>query len=111
MDPMWTPVLIEQMGSPNAAVRREAAEAAADYEDSVSALSELVDDPDRSVRLASIASLGTLAVPEARDVLVYCFESADPEIREAASRALQASDEPEAPLGSVDLGQYEEEES
>lgn len=111
MDPVWTPVLIEQMGSSNAAVRREAAEAAADYEDSVSALSELVDDPDRSVRLASIASLGTIAGPEARDVLVYCFESADPEIREAASRALQAIEEPEAPLGSVDFGQYEGEES
>lgn len=111
LDPAWTPILIEQMGSPDDAVRREAAEAAADYEDTVAALSELVDDLDHSVRLAAIASLGSIGGPEAREVLVYCFESEDPEIQEAASRALQAIEETEDPLGSVDLGEYQEEES
>ena len=54
---------------------------------------------------------GSIGGPEARDVLVYCYESEDPEIREAASRALQAIEETEDPLGSVDLGEYQEEES
>ncbi len=106
-DPVWTEVLVEQMGSDEVAVRREAAEAAADYEGCLEALSDLVDDPDLSVRLAAISSLGKMGGAEARDVLVYCYESSDPAIKQAATEALQEIEETEDPLGS--LG-YEEDE-
>jgi len=109
-DPMWTETLAEQMGSGDAAVRREAAVAAADYEGCIEALSELVDDPDMSVRLAAISSLGKLGGPEARDVLVYCYESSDPAIKKAATDALREIDEEEDPLGSVGYGEENDDE-
>ncbi|HEX2987839.1 MAG TPA: HEAT repeat domain-containing protein [Chloroflexota bacterium] len=94
----WTETLKESMGSDNPDVRREAAAAAADYEDTVGDLGDLVDDPDRSVRLAAIASLGQIGGPEARDFLVYCYESEDPEIRKAAAAAMDEIDSAESPL-------------
>lgn len=101
IDPVWTDTLTEQMGSEDATVRREAAMAAADYEGAVDALADLVDDPDSSVRLAAISSLGQIGGPEARDALIYCYESSDPTIRDAAAQALAEIEAAEDPLGSV----------
>lgn len=101
IDPAWTATLTEQMGSEDATVRREAARAAADYEDAVGALADLVDDPDTSVRLAAISSLGQIGGAEARDALIYCYESSDPVIREAAGEALAEIAAAEDPLGTV----------
>ncbi len=101
IDPVWIDTLTQEMGSEDPAVRREAAMAAADYEDSVGALADLVDDPDTSVRLAAIASLGQIGGPEARDTLVYCYESSDPVIREAATNALAEIEATEDPLGAL----------
>lgn len=101
IDPAWTATLTEQMGSEDATVRREAARAAADYEDAVGALADLVDDPDTSVRLAAISSLGQIGGAEARDALIYCYESSDPVIREAAAEALAEIAAAEDPLGTV----------
>lgn len=98
-DPVWTPVLEEQMSSDDPAVRREAAEAAADYEGTVDALADLVDDPDTSVRMAAISSLGKIGGDEALDTLVYCYESSDPATREAAAAALEEMEEEEDLLG------------
>jgi HEAT repeat protein len=109
LDPAWTTVLVEQMESEEAAVRREAAMAAAEYEGTVSALGGLVDDPDESVRLAAISSLGRIGGPDAYDLLVYCHESGDPVIRDAALHAMQAADEDEESIDDFPLfGQKEE---
>ncbi|MHB0871207.1 MAG: HEAT repeat domain-containing protein, partial [Chloroflexota bacterium] len=101
IDPIWTESLVQQMGSEDPAVRREAALAAADYEDTVETVADLVDDPDGSVRLAAVASLGQIGGPVAREALVYCYESADPAIQEAAAEALAAIEAAEHPLGSL----------
>ncbi len=101
IDPIWTSTLTEQMGSEDSAVRREAALASADYEGTVGTLADLVDDPDTSVRLAAISSLGQIGGAEARDALIYCYESSDPVIREAATNALAEIEAAENPLGTV----------
>ncbi len=101
IDPVWTPVLVEQMGSSDAAVRREAAEAAADYEDTLDALAELVDDPVTSVKLAAISSLGKIGGSEAKDILVYCYESPDPVVKKAARAALRELETDEDVLGTA----------
>ncbi len=101
IDPAWTATLTEQMGSEDATVRREAALAAADYEDAVGALADLVDDPDTSVRLAAISSLGQIGGAEARDALIYCYESSDPVVREAAGEALAEIAAAEDPLDTI----------
>ncbi len=99
IDPTWLETLTEQMGSEDPKVRREAAEAAGNYEGAVDALADLVDDPELSVRLAAIASLGQIGGAEARDILIYCHESSDPSIREAAANALEEIESAENPLG------------
>jgi HEAT repeat protein len=101
IDPVWTKTLEEQMGSDDPAIRREAAEAAANYENTVDALADLVDDPVLQVRLAAINSLGQIGGAEARDVLIYCYESSDPTMREAAANALEEIEATEDPLGSL----------
>lgn len=101
IDPEWTDTLKESMGSDDPEIRREAAIAAADYEDTVAGLGDLVDDPDKSVRMAAIASLGQIGGPEVRDILDYCYESPDPEIRKAAAAAMDEIDAAESPLESI----------
>ncbi len=101
LDPEWTSVLIEQMASEDPAIRQEAAEAAADYEDTVDALTDLVDDPVVAVRLAAIVSLGKIGNAEAKDALIYCFESNDPVIKKAATAALREIETAEDPLGTA----------
>jgi HEAT repeat protein len=103
----WTETLRESMGSDDPDMRREAVLAAADYENTVADLGDLVDDPDLSVRLATITALGQMGGPEARDILVYCYESDDPEIRKAAAAAMDEIDAAESPLESP--GQYDDE--
>jgi HEAT repeat protein len=101
LDPEWTPVLVDQMGSEDAVIRQEAAAAAADYEDAVDALSDLVDDPVIAVQLAAISSLGKIGGTEAKDVLIYCFESGDSVIKKAATAALREIETLEAPLATA----------
>jgi HEAT repeat protein len=99
--PEWTPVLAEQMASEDPGIRREAAEAAAAYEDAVDALSDMVDDPVISVQLAAISSLGKIGGAEAKDILIFCFESEDPVIKKAATAALREMESVEDPLASA----------
>ncbi len=101
LDPEWTDLLTEQMASDDPAIRQEAAEAAADYEDTVDALTDLVDDPVVAVRLAAISSLGKIGSAEAKDALIYCFESNDPVIKKAATAALHEIEATEDPLGTA----------
>ncbi len=110
IDPIWTDTLTQGMASEDPDIRREAAEAAADYEGTVDALADLVDDPEISVRLTAIASLGQIGSPEARDILVYCYESENPAIKEAAAEALEAIDTEDNPLGNTGLISPSEEE-
>lgn len=110
LDPVWTEVLIEQMGSDDPTIRQEAAEASAEYEDTVEALADLVDDPEMPVRLAAIAALGKIGGAEAKDVLVYCYESDDPAIKKAASQAMRQVEVVEDPLGSAGPEWDEDEE-
>lgn len=101
IDPEWTQTLVEMMSSEDPAVRREAAEASADYEDTVGALADLVDDNVIGVRLAAISSLGQIGGAEAKDVLIYCYESEDPTIKKAATAALRTLETEEDPLGTA----------
>ncbi|HEX9015789.1 MAG TPA: HEAT repeat domain-containing protein [Chloroflexota bacterium] len=110
IDPQFTEILVEQMGSDDASVRREAAEASADYEDTVEKLTGLVDDTVLEVRLAAISSLGKIGGPEAKDVLVYCYESRNPTIKKAASAALHEIETQEDLLGSAGPEWEEDEE-
>ena len=109
IDPIWNRTLEEQMGSEDPAIRREAAEAAANYEDTVETLANLVDDPELAVRLAAIRSLGEIGGAEAHDVLIYCYESSDPTMRAAAADALAEMEAAEDPLGSLANSQDDEE--
>ena len=112
LDPRWTAVLEEQMADDDPIVRQEAAVAAAEYEETVGALGELVDDPEIPVRLAAISSLGKIGGDEAYDFLVYCHESSDPIVKEAAEKAMQEAEEEDESLGEIsplDLSAEEDE--
>ncbi len=113
LDPEWTEVLTEQMASRDPAIRQEAAEAAADYDEAVDALTDLVDDPVVGVRLAAISSLGKIGSVEARDALIYCFESDDPVIKKAATEALREIESIGDPLATAgpEWDDQDEEES
>ncbi len=99
--PEWAEVLTEQMASDDPIIRQEAAEASGDFDNMVEALSDLVDDDVMAVRLAAISALGRIGGPEAKDVLIYCYEGGDPEIRKAANAAMHDMETDEDPLGTA----------
>ena len=61
-------------------------------------LTELIDDPAVSVRLAAIEALGEIGGEEARVALVYALEDKREVIREAAQAALEELDFFDEPL-------------
>lgn len=54
-------------------------------------------DPDKEIRLAAIASLGTLRAEEALPALVHLLRESDDDIKKAARKALARINEPQMP--------------
>lgn len=90
-DSSWLPILLRELGSADAEMRREVAEALGEIEekDTVSQLAELIYDDDVDVRLATIHSLGNIGGAEASECLKQCLDDPNEAISQAAEKALQ----------------------
>ncbi len=86
----WLPVLMAELGSPDAESRREAATALGELteENAVPELCELIYDSDCDVQLAAIRALGEIGGTEARESLKQCLADPDEAISTAAEKAL-----------------------
>jgi HEAT repeat protein len=84
-------IVRSELHSVSPAVRREAARASGELEDedAVADLAVLLDDPDQSVRLATLDALASIGGKEARQLLDAAAQSDDPEIAEHAEAALE----------------------
>ncbi len=92
-DPLWSEMVIAELGDPNPEMRYEAARACGELEASaaLSALIELIEaDPDPEVQGMAIWALGRIGGKEARRVLEACCE--DEALRQAAEEALDELD-------------------
>jgi HEAT repeat protein len=89
-DAVWSDTVQEALSSSNPAMRYEAARACGELEvkEAVTALIQLVSDPDREVQFAAIAALGQVGGRRARQALERCCRSADDVIRLVAEDAL-----------------------
>jgi len=90
-DPSWVPVLLQELGSTDADMRREAAEALGEIEeeDTIPQLSELIYDDDIEVQLATIRALGNIGGVEARESLKQCLDDPSEAVSRAAEEAIQ----------------------
>lgn len=81
-DPRWLPILLDEMESPYAEMRLEAARASGyvGHEDAVPALAELIFDEDEDVAAAAIVAMSKIGGDQARQILQSLIE--DPEIEE-----------------------------
>jgi HEAT repeat protein len=86
----WLSILLQELGSPSAQMRFEAARACAELEadDAVPKLIELTHDDDGQVRLAAIEALGRIGGNEAKQALQKCRDGSDDAMSEAAEDAL-----------------------
>jgi len=88
--PAWLPILIQEMHSPDAEMRSEAAAACGGLgeKEAVPHLIALVDDPDTTVALAAIKALGETGGTEAKRFLKRCLDDPEVLVRQAAKQAL-----------------------
>jgi HEAT repeat protein len=98
-DPQWAPILLKELGNPEAEFRFEAVRALGELaeQEAVPKLLELGNDPDAEVQRAAIEALGKIGGPRAKDYLHSCMSSRSEPVREAARHALnelQASEDP-----------------
>jgi HEAT repeat protein len=86
----WLSMLLQELGSPSARLRFEAARACAELEadDAVPRLIELTRDDDAQVRLAAVEALGRIGGNEAKQALQECRDGPDDAMSEAAEDAL-----------------------
>jgi HEAT repeat protein len=86
----WLSILLQELGSPSAQMRFEAARACAELEadEAVPKLIELTHDDDGQVRLAAIEALGRIGGNEAKQALQKCRDGSDDAMSEAAEDAL-----------------------
>jgi len=86
----WLSILLQELGSPSAQLRFEAARACAELEadDAVPGLIELTRDEDAQVRLAAVEALGRIGGNEAKQALQECRDGPDDAMSEAAEDAL-----------------------
>jgi HEAT repeat protein len=89
-DSRWAKLVMSEMESHEAAMRFEAAQAAGEMglRPAVQQLIRHVDDPDESVREASVAALGKIGGPVAKRVLQVLVKSEDEALAQAADDAL-----------------------
>jgi HEAT repeat protein len=94
-DPRWLPILLDEMESPIAEMRAEAARAAGAIgsSESVSQLSELVFDEDKDVARASIAALAHIGGEQANRILEELLsDAALSYLHEAAEEAMEETE-------------------
>jgi len=89
-NPAWLPILLKEMGSPDAEIRYEVAGACGELgeEEAVPYLIKLGDDPNIEVQLAAIQALGKIGGTEAKNHLEECLDDANEAIQQAAEQAL-----------------------
>jgi HEAT repeat protein len=90
-DPSWLPILLRELGSADAEMRREVAEALGEIaeKDTVPQLAELIYDKDVEVQLTTIRSLGNIGGAEASECLKQCLDDPTESVSQAAEEALQ----------------------
>ncbi len=86
----WLSILLQELSSPSAQLRFEAARACAELEadDAVPRLIELTRDDDAQVRLSAVEALGRIGGNEAKLALQECRDGPDDVMSEAAEDAL-----------------------
>ncbi|GAG03546.1 unnamed protein product, partial [marine sediment metagenome] len=96
----WLPTLFEELGSPDAQMRYEAALACGSIAEEVAVprLAPLLEDPDVEVRDATIAALGEIGGPEAKALLARYADHPSPSVRDAVREALSLVGFDEDPL-------------
>ena len=90
-DPSWLPILLRELDSADAEMRREVAEALGEIEeeDTVPQLADLIYDNDVEVQLATIRSLGNIGGSEASECLKQCLDDPNETVSQTAEEALQ----------------------
>jgi HEAT repeat protein len=99
-EPLWLPVLIDELGSDDPEIRYESAVALGSLEDrtAVSHLATLLHDSDPEVKEATIAALGQIGGREAKDLLRPLLRDPSPSVQSAAAAAVAEADFAEDPL-------------
>lgn len=100
-DAGWLETVVGELKSPSSEMRFEAARAAGELEDErcVRPLVPLLVDPDPEVRLAVIASLGSIGGPTARRALEYAAKNGDDVAKSAAAEVLGEMSLSDGPIG------------
>ncbi len=90
-DSSWLPTLINELSSPRADTRYEAAGACGEIcdEEAVPHLIKLTQDNDPEVQQAAILALGKIGGNKAKQYLLKCLNSPDETVSEAAEQALR----------------------
>jgi HEAT repeat protein len=90
----YSDLIRAELQSVSPAVRREAARASGELqdEDAVPELSELLDDPDESVRFAGLDALALIGGKDARKLIEAAIASDDEALSEHATLALEEYD-------------------
>jgi HEAT repeat protein len=86
----WGSIVVEELVSPDPAMRYEAARAAGEleYPPAVRRLGELLDDVDEEVQLITVWSLGQIGGEKAKQLLIAVLESDAEHLHEDAEDAL-----------------------
>jgi HEAT repeat protein len=86
----WLSLLMQELSSPSAQLRFEAARACAELEakEAVPRLIELTNDSDAQVRLSAVEALGRIGGNEAKQALQECRDGPDDVMSQAAEDAL-----------------------
>lgn len=97
----FLPLLVKELGSPDAEVRYEAATALGELgeREAVPYLTNLIGDHDIDVRLATIQALGQIGGIQARECLKQKLNNPNEAIRQATEAALEELYSYEHPLG------------
>ena len=112
-DQRWLPILDDEMQSPSADFRAEAARAAGSLgsADSIDALEGLLSDADIEVAMAAVYALGQIGGDRATELLTRLAE--DPnyeELYDAIDEALEEMDELEFDLLALDEDAFEDDD-
>jgi HEAT repeat protein len=101
-DPVWLPILIEELKNPDAEIRFEAATSLGEISDelAVTPLLGIGGDPDSEVRIAVIQSLGKIGGMKAKEYLQNLLGSRDAAIQDIARQALNELKANEDPLST-----------
>lgn len=93
-DPMWHPIVLEELGSSDNAMLLEAVRASGELqiEEALPDLIRLLSDEDVEIRDEAVWALGRIGGREARRALEACVASSDEDLSEAAEEALAEMD-------------------